>query len=578
MANTSPLSITLKVKNTDVSGNIPFGLQIGELALNRSDDKLYYLDAANNTAYFKNSNSFSTLIANGTSLFATTPTSTLVLGPDSSNSIAFTANTDSDTITLAVDEANIVSFVRKAGDTMTGDLHVDTANVYANILFANTVSLADASISGNLQVSGTLSGPTIQAIDDYANASYAQANTATHNAASASQYANTGITLAQAAFDKANSDLTIELASFDHANSAYDQANTATNNAASASQYANSGITLAQAAYDFANSINTNENAAFDHANSAYDQANAAFNAANSASLYANTGINNAASASDYANTGINNAASASEYANTAIANAASASEYANTGITLAQSAFDYANSASMEVAVIDEPYTANSSSNTFFINFTDRTNSTVNSVFTNVDVLTYVPQTGTLSSNVITANTVVVSNISTISSGTVNLVNLYPSIVDRLDVQSFRSSSYHFQIENGLDSHMINMNVLNGDSLATFTFYGETFTYDSLGVFSANVASGMVNVLFTPHYAPMTVSFMRRSLNRLGIVYPPVDLGMVYNATTNVLDLGYIFLSPDHIVDYGTLADQLGYSPEFDYQPINGTVDSGTF
>jgi len=578
MANTSPLSITLKVKNTDVAGNVPYGLQIGELALNRSDDKLYYLDAANNTAYFKNSNSFSTLIANGTSLFATTPTSTLVLGPDSSNSIAFTANTDSDTITLAVDESNIHSFVRKIGDTMTGDLHVDTANVYANVLYANTVSFADVNVSGNLHVSGTVSGPTIQAIDDYANASYAQANTATHNAASASLYANTGITLAQAAFDKANSDLTIELASFDHANSAYDQANTATLNAASASQYANTGINNAASASQYANN---------------------AINNAASASAYANTGINNAASASQYANTGItlaqaafdkansdlvienasfDHANAAYDQANTATNDAASASSYANTGITLAQSAYDYANSAVMEVALVDEPYTANGSSNTFFITFANTTNASVNSVFTNIDVLTYVPQSGKLSSNIIAANTSSIANISSISAGTVTLTNMFPAVVDTLDVQSFRSASYHFQMENGLDSHMINMNVLNGDTLATFSFYGETFTYDSLGAFSANVSSGMVNVIFTPEYAPMTVSYMRRSLDRLGIVYPPVDLGMVYNTSTNTLDLGYTFLSVDHIVDYGDLAYHANNTPNFDYQHITGTIDNGTF
>ena len=536
MANTSPLQTTIKVKNTDIPGNIPTGLQIGELALNRSDDKLYYLDAANNTAYFKNSNSFSTIIANGTSLFAVTPTDTLALGPDSSNTIAFTANTQSDTITLAVDEANIVSFVRKAGDTMTGDLHVDTANVYANVLNANTVNFSDANVKGNLVVSGTLSGKTIQAIDDYANASYSQANTATNNAASASLYANTGITLAQAAFDKANSDLVIENASFDHANSAYDQANTATNNAASASLYANTGITLAQSAFDKANSDSLFGNAAFDHANSAYDQANAAFNSANSASLYANTGI------------------------------------------SLAQQAYDFANTAVTEVALVDESYTANGSSNTFFITFANTTNASVNSVFTNIDVLTYVPQTGKLSSNVVAANTSTIANISSISAGTVTLTNMFPAIVDTLDVQSFRSASYHFQMENGLDSHMINMNVLNGDTLATFTFYGETFTYDSLGSFSANVLSGMVNVVFTPEYAPMTVSYMRRSLDRLGIVYPPVDLGMVYNTSTNTLDLGYTFLSVDHIVDYGDLVYHANNTPNFEYQQISGTIDNGTF
>jgi len=456
------MSTNIKIKSSAVSGNVPSNLLPGELALGRADGKLFYLDAANTIDYFENSNSFSTVIANGTSLFATSPSSILAIGPDSSNSIVFTANTQSDTISIGINQTLSDSFVRKVGDTMTGDLHVDTANVYANNVSANTLS-----------VQGKISTSLIGDLGGYV----------------------------QAAFDKANTDFTIETASFDHANAAYDQANTATLNAASAS-------------------------------------------------AYANTGINNAASAS----------------------------LYANTGITLAQAAYDYANSAVMEVAVVDEPYTANGSSNTFFINFTDRTNATVNSVFTNVDVLTYVPQTGTLSSNVVAANTSTIANISSISAGTVTLTNMFPAIVDRLDVSAFRSASYHFQMENGLDSHMINMNVLNGDTLATFTFYGETFTYDSLGAFSANVSSGMVNVIFTPEYAPMTVSYMRRSLDRLGIVYPPVDLGTVFNASTNTLDLGYISMSADHIVDYGDLAYHANNTPYFGYQNISGTIDTGTF
>lgn len=410
--------IIIKSKNSGTPGSAPSTLQPGELAINYADGKLYYLNQNGGQSSIQNSNSFSTIIANGTPLFATTPTSILAVNPDTSNTIQFTANTQTDTFTLGVNENNIVSFVRKSGDTMIGDLHVDTANVYTNSLIANTINFVDANGSGNLYVAGAITGPTIQAIDDYANASFA-------------------------------------------------------------------------------------------HANAAYE----------------------------------------------------------------------FANSAVMEVAVTDENYSSNNSSNTFFISFTDKTNATVNSVFTNVDVLTYVPSTGTLSSNTISAHTVSVSNISSIAAGTVNLVNLYPSIVDKLDIYSFRSSSYHFQIENGLDSHMINMNVLNGDTLATFTVYGETFTYDSLGTFSANVESGMVNVLFTPNYAPMTVSFMRRSLQRLGIEYPPVDLGTVINPSTITLDLGYVFLTDDHIVDYGNLSDQMSTSgPSYDDQVISGSMDSGTF
>jgi len=539
------MSITrIKIQSSGTSGNTPQSLLPGELAINFADGKIFYLNQSGGKSYVQNSNSFSTVIANGTSLFAATPTSILAVNPDASNTIAFTANTETDTITLGVNENNITSFVRKSGDTMTGNLHVDTANIYANGVTSNTVNTSDIySQNGSSHISlsdiGIVSISPVPGTDVKVTSSGLEVN--------GSVYGGT--------YSGNRLDLNNQTSLISNRYDTVTIGTGTTGNVNNTWTFANSNLifpdnTIQTTAWNGANTV------IISNTTSSLSNTDGALTVVGGVGIGGNLNVGGAITSPTIQ----------------------AIDEYANAAFATANAAYAFANSAVMEVAVVDEPYTANGSSNTFFINFTDRTNATVNSVFTNVDVLTYVPQTGTLSSNVITANTVVVSNISSISSGTVNLVNLYPSIVDRLDVQSFRSSSYHFQIENGLDSHMINMNVLNGDSLATFTFYGETFTYDSLGVFSANVSSGMVNVLFTPHYAPMTVSFMRRSLNRLGIVYPPVDLGMVFNATTNVLDLGYIFLSPDHIVDYGTLADQLSYSPEFDYQPINGTVDSGTF
>lgn len=142
------------------------------------------------------------------------------------------------------------------------------------------------------------------------------------------------IALAQAAFDTANN----------AAAGSVDQY--ARNTANSAGIYANTGINLAQAAFNQGNSTATVANTAVNDAASASAYANTGINNAASASAYANTAINNAASASLYANNAINDAASASAYANTGINNAASASAYANSGITIAGAAFDKANAA----------------------------------------------------------------------------------------------------------------------------------------------------------------------------------------------------------------------------------------
>ena len=157
------------------------------------------------------------------------------------------------------------------------------------------------------------------------------ANTGINNAASASLYANTGIANAGSAALFANNALTYLsantsiIAGIDLTQNT--NISTAIANAASASLYANTGITNADSASAYANT-------GINNAASASLYANTGIANAVSASLYANTGINNAASASAYANTGINNAASASAYANTSINNAASASLYANNKVS----------------------------------------------------------------------------------------------------------------------------------------------------------------------------------------------------------------------------------------------------
>jgi len=123
----------------------------------------------------------------------------------------------------------------------------NSANVLAQSAF-NSSNTNFTSIQQSLNV--------ISSINTTQNTSI---TTATNNAASASQYANTGITLAQAAYNSSNTNFTSIQQSFNTVSGIDNTQNTniiiATNNAASASQYANIGITLAQASF---NSSNTN--------------------------------------------------------------------------------------------------------------------------------------------------------------------------------------------------------------------------------------------------------------------------------------------------------------------------------
>ena len=144
-----------------------------------------------------------------------------------------------------------------------------------------------------------------------ANASYAQAN-------SASLYANGAFVQANAAYGSQNTTGT-------YANAAYAQAN-------SASLYANGAFVQANAAYGSQNTTGVYANAAFLKSNSAYAQAN-------SASLYANGAFVQSNSA--YASQNVTGT-----YANNAYDQANSGSAYANTSFIQANAAFLKANSA----------------------------------------------------------------------------------------------------------------------------------------------------------------------------------------------------------------------------------------
>ena len=130
MSNTS-----IQLKKSGSTGNTPVELQYGELAVNYADGKLYYKDGTDSINYITNQDTFGTIYANGSLVLASTPTDTLTVNP--ANAITVLANTFSKTIDIGLDETKITSFVKKSGDTMTGDLNIGTANVRANVIIVN---------------------------------------------------------------------------------------------------------------------------------------------------------------------------------------------------------------------------------------------------------------------------------------------------------------------------------------------------------------------------------------------------------------------------------------------------------
>jgi len=258
----------------------------------------------------------------------------------------------SNTILMATDlsvSPNVSHYVRVGTLTQTDYSLANAAFLKANVAYNTGYSANSALFTAGLAFNqantaltiGTASGTLAQAAFNKANtdydiaqASFKQANTGSTIAQSAYNQANTGSITAQASFDKANSD-------FIHANSAYNLAN---------SLYTNtSSLALAQAAYNQANTDFVHANSAYNKANTDYIFFSTGYNVANSALSGAISGTALAQAAFNKANTDFDIAQAAYNQANTSSTNngsalAQAAYNQANTDLAIAQAAYNQAN------------------------------------------------------------------------------------------------------------------------------------------------------------------------------------------------------------------------------------------
>lgn len=220
-----PTAITntaIQLKKSGSSGNTPVDLNYGEIALNYADGKLFYKNWLNSIDYITNQDTFSTINANSTLVIASTDSDVLTIQPGTG--IEIDANVTSKTITVKSDAAHSAeiyangafsqanaayalantlssgsvdnysrehsnaaynranSSVLKTGDTMTGDLLINTANIEVNyIIIENTLYSGLASRSStplpNLiaQFTGNVSSyvqVNAQNIDEHGSADY----------------------------------------------------------------------------------------------------------------------------------------------------------------------------------------------------------------------------------------------------------------------------------------------------------------------------------------------------------------------------------------------------------------------
>ena len=95
MANTA-----IQLKKSVVSGNTPYTLLDGEVAINTADGVLFYKSPSNVIRTIKNTNSFSTVNVNSTLLLSTSPDD--ILSFAGNNGITVLGNSGTDTITINV--------------------------------------------------------------------------------------------------------------------------------------------------------------------------------------------------------------------------------------------------------------------------------------------------------------------------------------------------------------------------------------------------------------------------------------------------------------------------------------------
>lgn len=168
MANT-----TIRLKKSGVVSNVPASLDLGELALNYADGKLYYKNADGLITYISSgatTNSFATINANSSLVIATSNTDILSLA--GANNITINSDGISKTITIGAKLSDSLTLT----EPQTGASSNAVANLYS----------------------------IVQGVQSIASNGSETASLALTNSQNAFDKANSANSLAQAAFDYAN--------------------------------------------------------------------------------------------------------------------------------------------------------------------------------------------------------------------------------------------------------------------------------------------------------------------------------------------------------------------------------------
>ena len=131
-------------------------------------------------------------------------------------------------------------------------------------------------------------------------------------------------------------------------------------------------------------------------------------------------------------------------------------------------------------------------------------------------------------------------------------MVGTSQQVLDSFSTDLYRGAFYQVQMETSAGYHILNISVVNSESSAQITTFGDAYNIASLATFDASVSAGQVLLKITPTQASTTVSYIRYALNKLTAGIPSGDLGFVLDSITAYFDAGFDLDTTTSTFDYG--------------------------
>jgi hypothetical protein len=162
---------TIQIKKSGVTGNVPSGLNFGEIAINYADGKLYYKSNSGSTTYITNQQSFATINSNNSLILATSGSD--ILNLLTGNNVTISTNTSNKSITIGLTNDVTVSNSLTVGSGTGGNI------TGVNNISANTVNTA------NIYITGLIQTTTKSNLEGYIQSAFDKANTSSGGATGA---------------------------------------------------------------------------------------------------------------------------------------------------------------------------------------------------------------------------------------------------------------------------------------------------------------------------------------------------------------------------------------------------------